>query len=226
MATYTLTDYATTRLALGRASLWVAGSSLATATYWDESAELTLTHLGITMGEIGPPEETPTNNLTLPELTGAAAHEAYAENPDAVIEFEAIVSSQAQLNVFSPTGSGSAGYRRPPLVTEHTLVLFPEALLIEGNPPAEVALAYSGGAWTVGGDAASAEQLALIDLSLWFWRGYFHRAPLRYRYEDGGRAETTVRFNVMQDLTKPNGEQLWTVGDPADKGIDIEAAGS
>ena len=222
MATFTLTDYATTRLALGRASLWVAGSSIATAGYWDGAAEITLTHIGITMGEIGPPEESPTNNLTLEELTGEAVLEASAVNPNAVIEFDAIVSSQAQAELFSPTGSGSAGYRRPPPVKEHTLVLFPESLLIEGDPPAEVSLAYSGGAWTVGGDAATTEQLALIDLSIWFWRGYFMRTPPVFRYENGGRAERTVRFQVMQDLTKPNGEQLWTLGDPADAGIDIE----
>lgn len=212
-----LANYATNPLALGRAAVFYAPD------YWDGNADLALTHLGVTLGEVGPPNAEEINALRLEEITGTAQHEATVKNPDVVIEFSAIVAERTVFELLSPTGSSSAGYRRPRPVKERTLVLLPEALFVEDDE--EITVGYTSvGGWTVGGDAATPAQLALIDLSLWFWRGYFLRTNPVFREADGGLARVPVRFQLMQDLTKPDGEQLWTLGDPADAAIELDVA--
>jgi hypothetical protein len=102
-------------------------------------------------------------------------------------------------------------------------VLFPEVLFVDADGE-DIAIAYTGGAWTINAVAATAAQLALIDLSMWFWRGFFHRSTPRYRNEDGGKVDFPVTFEMMHDLTKPNGHQIMTLGDPDDAGINIDPA--
>lgn len=217
MPAYNLLNYGTQPLSLGRAAVF-------RAPYWDGTTDLDLTHLGITMEEIAPPTDEQISALTLPEHTGPAPLEAFAEGSAPTVDFTMLVGSQATLDILNPTGSRNAGYRYRRSVAEHTLVLFPEQLLVEDN--AEAAIAYTTvGGWTVGGDAATAAQLALIDLSIWFWRGYFMRTLPVFRHTEGGRVEAPVSFNVMQDLTKPDGSQLYTVGDPVESAIDISPVG-
>ena len=215
MPSYSLVDYASQALSLGRAAVFYAN-------YWDGSTDLALTHVGVTEQPITPPTEEAFSRLTLGELTGEAALEAYVMGPNGqpVFNFNVVDASAAAAALFSSTNTGSAGYRRRRAVTKHTLVLFPEQLFIESN--AEVALAYTNtDGWFVGGDAATVAQLTLIDLSMWYWRGFFYRALPTFTNEDGSKATYQVSFEIMHDLTKPDGQQLWTRGDPADAGIDI-----
>lgn len=214
---YSLTAIDLASAAIGRAAVF-------TANYWAGSTDLALTHLGYTEGNIQVAANTEFSNLTLPELTGPAPLKAYQKGEAPVLGFSVLCGTQALAALFSPTAAGSSGYKRWREVTYKTLVLFPEDLFIAAN--AEKALAFtkgSPGAWTIGGVAASAAQLAKIDLSMWFWKGYFTRVAPSFNPEDGGKAMQAIEFHAVQDLTKPDGHQIWTLGDPADASIDIDA---
>lgn len=211
-------------IALGRAAIFYAVDGSDDPTYWDGTGDIKLKHLGYSEGAVAPDPKTEFSVLTLDELTGPAPIRVYQKGEAPVLQFNVLCDSAAAAKLFSPTGKASAGYQRWREARYVTLVLFPEALFLEAN--AEVSVAYAkapGAGWTVGGDAATAEQLALIALSMWFWKGYFSRATLSYNPADGGKATRQVEFVSVQDLTKPDGEQLYTVGDPADATIDIDA---
>lgn len=211
--------------AIGRAAVFYAQtSSPSVPTYWDGTGDINLEHLGYTEGAITPTANGSFSTLTLPELMGEAPLKVYQQGEAPVLQFSVLCGTQALAKLFSPTYSGSAGYKRWRENSYITLALFPESLFIESN--AEVAVAFtkgSPGSWTVGGNAATATQLAQIDLSIWCWKGYFTRVPPTFNPADGGKALQQVEFHLVQDLTKPDGHQLYTLGDPADASIDIDA---
>ncbi len=227
MASYTLLDLTAQTRAIGRASVFYAAGAygyVASPT----GADLALTHLGDTEGEITIDSAEEYSDLTLPELTGPAIHERYSSGESPSVEIP-IYAADADLRaILSPTGTASGGYSRRRAVTEYTLVIIPEEVFIESN--AQAALVYTNtagtGAWTVGGDAASAAQLALLDLSIWFWRGHFTRALPMYRHEDGGKVVQNVTFQAMHNSSMPDGHQLYTVGRPneASTAIHVDAA--
>lgn len=207
---------------IGRASVFYVSK-------WDGTTKLqdTLTHLGDTEGEISLAPNDEYSDLTLPELTGPAIHERYLSGLNPVLSIPIYLADPDIRAILTPAGSGSAGYQRRQSVTEYTLVIFPEQLFIESN--VQVAVDFTTpSAWTVGGDAATAAQLALIDQSIWFWRGHFSFAPLTFRHEDAGKAVDTVNFHVMHaDISTsyiPDGQRLFTLGDPADVSIEIDPA--
>jgi len=207
---------------IGRASVFYV-------TKWDGTTKLqdTLTHLGDTEGEISISFGDEYSDLTLPELTGPAIHERYLSGMNPVVSLPMYLADPAIRKILDPVGSaGSGGYQRRRPVTEYTLVLFPEDLFIESN--AQVAVDFTTpAAWTVGGDAATAAQETLIDQAIWFWRGHFSFAPLAYRHEDAGKAVDTVDFQVMHaDISTtyiPDGHRLFTLGNPSDYSIEIDA---
>lgn len=218
-----LLDLTTLLRTIGRASIFYVSK-------WDGTTDLpdTLIHLGDTEGEVALEPNTEFNDLTLPELTGPAIHVRYLSGDNPELSIPLYLADPALRAVVTPKGSGSAGYQRQRLVDEYTLVIFPEQLFIESN--VQVALDYTtAGGWTVGGDAATATQLAYIDQSMWFWRGHFSRPPMTFQHEEAGKAVDVVTFQGMHaDLalaTIPDGERLWTYGDPADASIDINPGG-
>ena len=71
----------------------------------------------------------------------------------------------------------------------------------------------------------TAEQLAYLDVSLWMWKCHFQRGMPRFANEDGGKAIIPVTLQVMHDFERPDGQQLYTGGDPADVSIDISPVG-
>lgn len=197
---------------------------------WDGTTDLpdTLTMLGDTEGEVTVEYNDEYSDLTLPELTGPAIHERYLSGANPVISLPLYLADPSLRAIIEPTSGGSGGYQRRRAVTEYTLVLFPEDLFIESNAQVEVDFTTAG-KWTVGGDAATAAQNALIDQSLWFWRGHFNYPPYTFRHEDAGKAVDVASFQVMHcDLgvaTVPDGQRLWTHGDPEDVSIDINPGG-
>lgn len=208
---------------IGRASIFYVAK-------WDGTTDLpdTLTHLGDTEGEVTLEPNTEYSDLVLPELTGPAIHERYLSGDNPEISLPLYLADPSLRAIVTPKGSGSGGYQRQRSVDEYTLVLFPEQLFIESDAQAAVDFTTAGG-WTVGGDAASAAQLALIDQAMWFWRGHFSRPPMTFRHEDHGKAVDEVMFQVMHaDLATsviPDGQRLWTYGDPEDASIDINPGG-
>jgi hypothetical protein len=77
-------------------------------------------------------------------------------------------------------------------------------------------------AWKLDGVDLTADQLALLDMSVWAWRCHFVRPPIKFTQADGDKTVDQVTVQIMHDATKPEGEMLYTRGDPADVGIDIQ----
>lgn len=216
--TYTLLDLNAQIRAIGRGVLLYANK-------WDGETNLALTHLGDTEGDITVELNEEYTHFTLPELTGAAKHKSYVSGEDPVVTMPVFYADPALRAVVSPTGNASGGYQRRRPVLERTLVIMPEELFFDPTSDTYKALAYDGTDWTLGGSALSSAQEALLGLSVWFWRGYFTKAGPVFRHEEGGKAVQSVSFQAMtSDLSTdliPDGERLYTLGDPADKQIDI-----
>lgn len=218
MPSYSLSDFTAAVLQLGRAEVFYASA------FGDGTADLDLTHLGVTEEPIEPENNEEFSTLTLPEHTGPAPIEVYYSGAAPEISFTVVDGGQSIFDTVSPHGARGTGYQRRRSVSEKTLVLFPTELFLESN--AEVAVAYTtAGGWTVGGDAATTAQEALIDMSLWMWRGFFTQLTPRYAHEEGGKAMREITFRVMQDFNRPDGQQLYTLGDPVDQSIDISPVG-
>ena len=223
--TYNLLDLTAQTRAIGRASVFYATGAYAYAAA-PTGADLTLTHLGDTEGEIDITANEEYSDLTLPELTGPAIHERYVSGESPQITLPMYAADAALRAILSPDGSAHGGNWRRRAVTEYALVIVPEEVFIESNTQA--ALVYTNtagtGAWTVGGDAATAAQLAILDLSIWFWRGHFTKAMPIYRFEDGGKVVKEVTFQAMFNDSMPDGHHLYTVGRPDQASTAIHVA--
>ena len=218
MPSYTLLDLTAQVRAIGRAAVFYG-----TGAFAGSGNNLALTHLMDTEGDIQIAANEAYNELTLPELTGPAKHERYVSGEDPVVTLPGYAADASLRDILSPLGSASGGHFRQRPVTEYSLVLIPEQVFIESN--AQVALGYTAaGGWTVGGDAASAAQLALLDLSIWFWRGHFTRALPQYRHAEGGKVIESISYQAMFNGDMPDGHRLYTVGRPDQSGIEIAAA--
>lgn len=220
MPNYNLLDLTTILRRIGRGVVFRANR-------WDRNGALALTHLGDTEGDISIATNAEVAALTLPELSGPAPHEADYTGENPVVEIPLYLADPALLAIVSPIGSNSAGATRRRAVVEHTLVVFPEALFLvnnESGAPERKQLAFAGGDWTLDGDPLSADQIELLGLSVWFWRGYFNRAPRSFKggAGDASKAIETVSFQVMHHGVMPEGHMLYTQGDPADAEINLE----
>lgn len=191
---------------------------------WDGTQNLALTHLGDTEGEIAVELNESYNDLTLPELTGDAVHERRLAGENPVVTIPLFLADPALRAVVSPTGSASGGHLRQPKVKEYTLVIFPEELFRDANGEFKP-LTYTGSAWQLGGQALTPDQERFLGLSVWFWRGHFQKPGITYRSEDGGKLVLPVNYQAMPTKLAtsiiPDGQRLYTVGDPGDANIDI-----
>ena len=185
--------------------------------YAGSAQNLTLVHLGDTEGEITVEENAEFSELTTPELTGPIARSKYLEGIKPVITIPLLGADPALSLIVNPTGvsSGSqgGGYERHQAVTEYTLVIFPEELFIEDR---EVKVGQYDTIldWKVDGVAADAAQLALLDKSIFFWRGHFEAITPRYNRDDGGKLITEVVFHAMHNKDMQQGHYIYTKGRP------------
>lgn len=214
---YTLLDLNSVVRAIGRGVVFYAPA-------WNGTQNLALTHLGDTEGEITVELNESYNDLTLPELTGDAVHERRLAGENPVITIPLFLADPALRAIVSPTGSASGGYMRQRPVTEYTLVIFPEELFRDANGDFKQ-LTFDGTVWQIGGQALTPDQEDLLGLSVWFWRGHFQKPGITFRSEDGGKLVLQVNYQAMPTKLAtsviPDGERLYTLGDPANKGIDI-----
>ncbi len=215
---YTLLDLQAQARAIGRGVVFYA------PTAWDALTDLALTHLGDTEGDISVAMNESYVHLTTPELTGAAKHKSYVEGEDPVVTLPLYMADPALRAIITPTGNASGGYGRRRPVVERTVVIFPEELFFDAATDSYLPLGYTGepGVWTVGGAPLTAEQQRLLGLSMWFWRGYFSRPPVTFKHADAGKSLETATFQVMPNAALPDGERLYTLGDPSMKNINIE----
>ena len=189
---------------------------------WDPSsgAPIVLEHLGDTEGDIAFTTNAEVQGFTLPEVTGPAMHEGTYTGENPSLEFPLFVADPALLAKLSPKGSAHAGRSARTAVAEHVFVVLPEALFGESRAQ----LAVTAGAWTLGGVALTAAQLALLDTALWLWRCFVNRPPRRWlgAAGDGSKNIENVSVQVMHHPGMPEGHHLYTVGDPGEFGIDLE----
>ena len=205
---------------IGRAAVFYEAGA-----YAGSGTDLALTYLGDTEGEITVEENAEFAELTTPELTGPIARDKYLEGIKPVITLPLLAGDPLLDIVVNPTGAASGsqggGFERHQAVTEYTLVIIPEEVFIESNAPA--ALGYTTVAdWTVGGDMATAAQLALLDKAIFFWRGHFEALTPRYNHADGGKLITEVIFHAMHNNAMQQGHYIYTKGRPDQALVPIE----
>lgn len=197
-------------------------------TRWDNASELNLAHLGDTEGDIIFEANATVANLTLPELSGDAIHEATYTGENPQLQVPIFLADPDLLPILSPIGQASAGLGRVRDVAERTVVVFPEALFEKANNDFSTLSYTTAGGWLLDGVALDSAQQTLLEMSLWLWRGYFERPSRAFRgqHGDDGKNIQTVNFNVMMHPDLPDGERLYTVGDPSASGINIETGAS
>ncbi len=216
----TIGDLEATIRHIGRAAVFYSVGA-----YGGTGTDLTLIYLGDTEGEVTVEDNASFAELTTPELTGEIARAKYLEGIKPVVTIPLLGADPALAAIVNPTGvaSGSqgGGFERHQAVTEYALVLFPEEVFIEANAPG--ALNYTTAAdWKVGGDTATAAQLALLDKSIFFWRGHFESLLPRYSHEDGGKLITEITFHAMHNNAMQQGHYVYTIGRPDQASTPIE----
>jgi hypothetical protein len=214
-----LNDLDAGRFSIGKAAVFYADA-------WDFDSDLNndLEFLGFTEGEVGVAFNETFNSLTLPEYTGDAPHKSYVQGEAPVATIPLFTADPSLRAILSPTGTSSGGLRRQRPVQEYTLVFVPEELFLDLSDPdaqTELTLSATGSGWELGGVALTPEQEETLAQSVFLWRGMFTKPPLTYRHEEGGKSVDEVTFTVMYQVLAPNGNRLYTIGDPYDAGIDI-----
>jgi hypothetical protein len=226
MAGFVISDVADAARAIGRASVFYTSGSA-----WNGATDLQdkLVYLGDTEGEIQISYNDEYSDLTVPELTGPAIHKRYYQGVNPTISIPLWLASPTLRAVVSPIGSGSGGLDRRQAVTEHSLAIFPEETFLTASNAYQTLDYSTAGGWTIGGTGIGATTSGYIAQSIWIWRGHFEYPPYTFRNADGGKAVDTVTFQVMQTTLGtslvPNGQRLWTLGDPATASVDISPSG-
>ncbi len=221
MSNFTLLDVAGVIASYGRGVVFHSPK-------WNPNeGSFSMSQIGVTEGDIVVTPNEATAALTLPELTGPAAHEVdyLGENPK--VDIPLYVTDPSMMSLLSPSGSKDAGRSRRGPVKEHTLFVIPEALFLTADDVGVISthvLAFdSMGAWTIGGQPFTAEQQALFDVGLWLWRAFIQRPVRKFRGGAGDAKKNieVVSFMAMHHPAMPEGQHIYTTGDPFDSGIDL-----
>ena len=220
MSPFDLLDLTAQVRAIGRGSVFYDEGALAFAA---GGVDVSFLHLGDTEGDISIELNDEYSTLTLPELTGPAPHEKFLTGYAPKLTIPLYAADSALRAIVSPTGSAHGGYQRRRPVTEYMVGIIPEQVFIESNAQAQLTYDKVNG-WRVGGDAATAAQLALLDLSIWFWRGHFTATPPMFKHEDGGKVVQQVVFESMHNGSMPDGHHLFTIGRPDQASTPIHLA--
>lgn len=229
MPPISLLDLATVLRTYGRGVVCYAhdGSPDQVPIRWDPADPLNLAHLGDTEGEIVFTPNSTTAGLTLPEISGEAQYEATATGENPTLEVPLFLADPALFPVISPTGTAGGGFGRVAPVDERTIVVFPERLFKKPGGPATGygPLEQTGGVWELDGVALAGDQIRLLGLSIWFWRCYVSAKP-RQRFlgghGDAAKNIETGTFTALMHADMPDGERLYTRGNPLDYDIDVE----
>lgn len=217
-----LTEITARDTIVGKAAVFVALEA------WDWASDLNaqLQLLGYTEGDVVAAVNQQIMKATLNEFSGAEfAHEATIVGPPSTqLTMPMYAADPDLLEIVSPTGTRSGGYKRPRPVEERTLVIIPELLLVSADPEQQVesVLTPTGTGWTLDGVALNATQLDLLNKGArWYWRGFFHAPQKRWTFDRNGQLVEPVIFEAMHQSLAPNGHHAYTDGDPYDAGIDI-----
>ncbi len=216
---YTLLDLESLLRKVGRGVVFYAHDGAAPTvgnpSRWDFVSPLDLAVLGDTEGDITFVANATVADLTLPEIAGDAIFESTytGENPQLAIPL--YLADPDILDIVSPIGAPGAGHIRVQEVSERTVVVFPEALFRKTDGT-YATLSHVGGVFLLDGAPLTSAQQTLLNMTIWLWRGYFMRPDraLLGGHGNDGKNIQTVNFNVMMHPDLPDGQRLYTVGDP------------
>lgn len=191
---------------------------------WDGTTALfalagPLTYAGAGMGPFRWTPNPEYQELTVPELTGPAAHKRYltGTKPTATYSFFPTIELMQAL---SPTGVASLGLERQRLAKTFTLLAIPERLLLKADANGfmqKVPLALTGGVWLKDGVALTAEEEELLYKGELAWKVDCTPMTEIFRWEEGGRDEVEVTFTAQTDLDQPEGcNQILKLGEVFD----------
>jgi len=213
---------------IGRASIWYAVDDAGEPEVWDYTSELNLAFLGDTEGDVTHTRNGSVAVLTLPEISGGAPHEATDLGEAPVLEMPLFLADPDLWPIVSPRGSAHAGHIRTCDVAQRTIVVFPERVFrvvsADGSCQYKTLEYTTAGGWKVNGVAVTAAQETDIEMILWLWAGWFDKPDTGFMggHGDDGKEIRTVNFNSIYHPSLPDGHRLYTRGDPATYGIDIE----
>jgi hypothetical protein len=179
--------------ALGKAYVYVA-SDPTNAASW--------ALLGLTEGEVQADEKFMFNDLKLPEWTGDAVHERMIDGQDIVITIPLIWGDATLYDKIAPSGSKGGGRSRPQSVTTKTVLIIPTKEVSTG-------LSYDGATWTP----------TAPNHAIWLHKASFEPGSYAFKHGDGGKVIRQVGVHPLFDDTKPEGQKLYTIGNPAAQGI-------
>lgn len=192
MAINALTGLANYIKALGQAYVFV-GTTASTGG---------LTSLGATEGEIQVEETFKYNDLKAPEWTGDAVHARKLDGQHIKVTVPIIMGDAAQYAKIHPLGVKGGGRSKPIAVVPTTLALVPFS---ECDP----SLAYNGTVWT---PAAPVH-------AVWIWKAIPTPGRYGFKHADGGKVIREISFEAMFDDTRPEGQKLYSIGDPVAQGV-------
>jgi hypothetical protein len=221
MSNFTLLDVANVNASYGRGVVFYSPK-------WSPNeGSFQMNQLGVTEGDIVITPQEGVAGLTLPELTGPAIHEMdyLGENPK--VDIPLYVADPSLMAILSPSGSKDAGRSRRGPVKEYTLFVIPEAIFLTDDAVGIVSthvLAFDPmGAWTIDGQPLTAAQEALLGVSFWLWRAFFNRPVRKFRGGAGDAKKNieVVSLAAMHHPDMPEGQHIYTTGDPFASGIDL-----
>lgn len=192
MAINALTGLANYIKALGQAYVYIGATTPAGS----------LVSLGATEGEIQVEETFQYNDLKAPEWTGDAVHARKLDGQHIKVTVPIIMGDSALYTKIHPLGVKGGGRSKPTAVVPTTLLLAPFS---EVDP----SLAYNGTVWT---PAAPVH-------AVWIWKAIPTPGRYGFKHGDGGKVIREITFEAMFDDTKPEGQKLYSIGDPAAQGV-------
>lgn len=161
-----------------------------------------LVPLGATEGEIHVEETFKYNDLKAPEWTGDAVHARDLDGQNVKIKVPLIMGDTTIYDKLSPVGVRGGGRSKPTAVTTTTLVLVP---LKEYNGP----IGYNGTVWTP----------AAPQHWVWLWKAVPMPGKYGFAHANGGKIIREIDFEPLFDDTKPEGQKLYSIGDPTTQGV-------
>lgn len=165
--------------------------------------------LGLTEGEIGVDEKFNFNDFKLTEWTGDTPHARTVDGQDLKVTVPLIWGDSTLYDTLSPTGAKGGGRSRPEPVVTRTALIIPVSEIGDGLKNED------GTGWKDSGNNAATAPIHAI----WIHKCTFEPGSYAFKNADGGKILRQIGLQAMFDDTKPEGQKVYTIGDPFTQGI-------
>lgn len=171
--------------------------------------------LGATEGTIEVTATQSTNELMAPELTGNVAHAATATLDQVSIKCSLIMGDPDLYEKISPWGAAGGGHSIPQQVATTSVLLIPRAEVgggLEWDPLVVPAIKWVR---TAGNGVLAATEAAAAPVNaVWLWKAFPTFGAMPFQYGNGGKVMVEVTFKAMFDASKPEGQKVYSIGNP------------